>query len=102
MGSTERLARESTSSTGDPEKLRSYDYDSSLDRLGQGSRDADVEAIDYAGFGGVVGRQQQAPQSEPPGGNGNRQHAADAVNRSVEREHPEDDRVVDRPARQPA
>jgi len=73
-----------------------------VDRFRQRSRDADVEAIHHASLGGVVGWQQQAAQPEPPRGNGNRQHAAYAVNRAVERELAQDDRVVDRPARQPA
>ena len=71
-----------------------------FDRLRQRARHADVEAVDHAGLGGVVGRQEQAPQSEPPRGDGNRQHAADAVDRAVERELAENDRVVDGAARQ--
>ena len=66
-----------------------------LDRLRQRARDAHVEAIDDAGFGRVVRRQQQALQPEAPRGDGNRQHAADAVDRAVERQLAEDDGVVD-------
>ena len=42
---------------------------------------ADLEALDDAGLGGVLRRQQQPLQAETPRGDGNRQHAADAVDR---------------------
>ena len=52
-----------------------------IDRFRQRARDADVETLDDARLGGVLWRQQQPLQSETTGGDGDRQDAANAVDR---------------------
>jgi len=69
-----------------------------VDCVGQGPHGADFQAVHDARFGGVRWRQQQALQPETTGGDRNRQHAADAVDGSVEREFAQDDGVLDGPS----
>ena len=71
-----------------------------LNRLRQRPRDADVQALDDARFGGVLRRQKQPLQTEAAGADSDRQHAANAVDGAVERQLADDDGIVDRSARQ--
>ena len=71
-----------------------------LDGFGQRAHETDLDAFDDARFGRILRRQQQASESQPPRRDGNRQHAANRVDRAVQRQFADDHGVVNRLAGQ--
>ena len=67
-----------------------------VDGIGKCAHQAQVQAGNDGRFGRVLGRHQQALQPEPPGRDGDRQHAPDAIDPAIERQLADDERVVDR------
>jgi hypothetical protein len=56
--------------------------------------DAYGQPIDDARFRRILRRQQQARETEAPGGDSNRQHASDGVDAAIERQFAEHERVL--------
>ena len=66
-----------------------------INRFGQRPGGVDLEAFDHTGFGPILRRQQQPLQPQSTRGDGDRQHAPDAVDGAVERQLADDHGVVD-------
>ena len=68
-----------------------------MERVGERTDDADLEAINDRRFRGVLRREKQSRQAKAPRGNRDREDATNGVDAAVERQLAEDERVLERP-----